>query len=439
MSYTRIRELGAGGFSKVYLVSDESGYKFAMKVFDPQQAIVDAVGEDNLKRRFKREVLYQQSIDHPNVVKIISHDLDADPPFFVMELAECTLSDELQQDRTLGGDPKQALYDILTGLEAIHGLGIIHRDLKPQNVLKIRNNGSCRYAVSDFGLVSSSLTQSTTLTQSNATGGTPRYAAPELIRDFKRGTHLSDVYSFGVILFDIFGGGEQRIPYTEINSVAGAIGVIISTCTKKLPKRRYDSIATLRAVLYDALQDETIIFSSPEEERIIELLKTKDELQEAEWDDVFFLIDDNIDQGRTNHNIFKAITYIHLQQLGEESPQLLASLGHDFCEYIIGTGFDFDYCDVLGNKLQSFFNCGSIELKAESLLALLELGTGHNRWYVERIFIKLAGHYLPDSVASRVAIEVQIRNIDFERLIERLEQSISVSRDDLHPALRALL
>ena len=41
-------------------------------------------------------------------------------------------------------------YQILQGLEAVHGRRILHRDLKPQNVLVDCKTNTCKIA--DFGL-----------------------------------------------------------------------------------------------------------------------------------------------------------------------------------------------------------------------------------------------------------------------------------------------
>ena len=131
------------------------------------------VDEEQLRKRFEREVVYQSRIEHLNVVKIIAYDLKAEPPFFVMELGEESLLDELTADHTLGGNPNTALFDVLSGLEAIHILGITHRDLKPGNVLKIPDeDGNFRYAISDFGLMTAAESQTTTLTKSNMGVGT---------------------------------------------------------------------------------------------------------------------------------------------------------------------------------------------------------------------------------------------------------------------------
>jgi Protein kinase domain len=101
--YKKIKEIGKGNFGVVDLVEDESGRKWAMKTFTPPT--LPGITAEELRARFEREVRYQVQIDHPNVVKIRDYDLGANPPWFVMDLAHCSLADELKADRTMGGDP----------------------------------------------------------------------------------------------------------------------------------------------------------------------------------------------------------------------------------------------------------------------------------------------------------------------------------------------
>lgn len=138
MAYELIEEIGEGGFGVVTKVRDEDGNIWAMKTYKAPN--IPDIDEAQLRKRFEREVRYQSNISHPNVVSIVDSNLEDNPPFFVMELAECSLLDEIQDDHTLGGAPNNALFNILAGLEAIHTLGITHRDLKPGNILKFENS-----------------------------------------------------------------------------------------------------------------------------------------------------------------------------------------------------------------------------------------------------------------------------------------------------------
>ena len=115
MKYTFVKELGCGGFGKVSEVQDFDGKSFAKKEFFPNAEIrlIIASGhitENDLKKRFYKEVKYQSEINSLNVVKIIDKDLSSETPWYLMELADGTLSDDLKADRTLGGEPQKKLY-----------------------------------------------------------------------------------------------------------------------------------------------------------------------------------------------------------------------------------------------------------------------------------------------------------------------------------------
>lgn len=445
MNFTPLSTLGRGAFGRVELVRNDGGDQFALKVFDPSPSVVHAieaghVSAEELRKRFVSEATYQAQVVHPNVVRVFESELDSTPPYFVMELAEATLATDLAADPTLGGRVQEVLFDILAGLEGIHSFGIYHRDLKPQNILRLRNpDGSCRYAISDFGLIKVATGNATTLTATGTQGGTERYAAPELITNFKRATARSDIFSFGVILFDIFGGAANRVPYTEVQ-FPGALGTVASKCTKSLPVRRYASIAEVRAALYEALQSGAPQVGSPREEQMVELLRSEQQLTELQWDHVFLLLEELADSSGSIAPLLRAFTRDHLVALSVEAPDLLVAFAGYYIEYVEhGRGtFDFGYCDVIADKLTWLFELGDIAVRAKSLLAMLGLGTSHNRWFVERRFAQLAGQELDAATAGRMITEVTVRGLDVIRDIDRLEWSISISRTSLSPVLQPL-
>jgi eukaryotic-like serine/threonine-protein kinase len=436
MNYTTGREIGRGGFGIVYEAVGDDGNRYALKVLNP--AAFQQQEHAMLIRRFEREVRYQQMVDHPNVVRVIEHGLAENPPWFVMPLAAGSLKDDLEADRTLGGAPKKPLFNILAGLEALHLKGLRHRDLKPANVLKYpQQDGSVIYSISDFGLTTPGVGQTSTLTGSNMAGGTPLYRPPECANNFRRATEQADIYSFGAILHDIFGGGVARIPHSEL-TVAGPLKPIVEKCTKTSTRRRYRSIATLREDLFDVLDNTAIQFFSREEEDVVAILRDKDTISDEEWDRVFNLIDDNADKGISNRNIMRALGLNHIEALFKSAPDMFHGLGEIYADFAISGAFDFDYCDVISDKAQVFFDLGDLNLKAKIALAMLELGTTHNRWLVERQFMRMAGPKCDPALADRIKMEVVAQGFPFRRRMHHIRDSIGASADQLHPILHEL-
>jgi len=437
MNYTTGEEIGRGGFGIVNKAVGDDGNSYAIKFLNP--SAFQQQDHAMLIKRFEREVRYQQSVSHPNVVPILEHNLTANPPWFVMPLAIGSLKDDLELDRTLGGSPNKPLFDILSGLEALHQRGLRHRDLKPANVLKFPQvDGSFTYAISDFGLTTPGVGETSTLTGSNMAGGTPLYRPPECANNFRRATAQADIYSFGATLHDIFGGGIVRIPHGEL-TVAGPLGPIVEKCTKSQPRRRYASIAALREELFQVLDGTVIDFFSQEEEDVIEVLKANETLTNEQWDRAFNLIDDNADKGVANDNLMRSLTLSHIASIYESSPDMFGGLGGLYAEFAHTGTFGFEYCDVISDKAQAFFNLGDLELRAKITLAMLELGTTHNRWHVERQFMRMAGHECDPALAERIGIEVYAIGFDFKSRVKHLERSIGVTSDQLHPTLQSLL
>lgn len=439
MNYRKIKEIGRGGFGRVFEVEDDFGQRFAMKEYEPNSDIQNLINRglvkaDNLMGRFKREVKYQSLLNSKHIVRILDKDLEAAKPWFVMELAEGTLQDDLQADRRLGGDPTRALFDILAGLEEIHKRDIVHRDLKPVNVLKLKNpDGSIRYAISDFGLISALAAESTTLTQTGHGGGTPVYAAPELITRFSHATSSADIYSVGAILHDIF-EGRARTPYLE-QTASGPCKDIIEKCTKTNPARRYQEIASLRDDIYQALAGKTLQFESDAEKDLVNLLQTNEAPSDNEWDRVYEFLSKSDITTQSKANIFSALTSTHFHNISNSSRELLNAIASEFSSFTRNTSHNFDYCDVLAGKLESIFEIGSIRLKAHCLISLLIMGVDHNRYFVENKFVRLASGNLDENVIERIKMDVAAEAINLERYIQRLERSLSINRSVLHPSL----
>lgn len=357
-----------------------------------------------------------------------------------MQLAECSLYDEMVIDRTLAGNPRTALFHILAGLEEIHRLGYKHRDLKPQNVLKLKGqDGTPLYALSDFGLMAVGEDASSTLTPSGMGGGTPAYQAPECAINFRKASERSDIYSFGAILHDIFSPNPKRLPHEKLTA-PGVIGPIIEKCTERNHLRRYKDVVALREALFEALNNYQFQIGSNEEQKIFDLLMDSSLLPTPQqWDDIFDFIENADVVGQPLRNVFRALRREHILQLATDDPDLMAALGKMYADHCRLLLFDFDYCDVLVGKAQEFYDLGEIGLRADIAVAVLELGLRHNRWFVEWKFMQMAGPDITEPLAQRIIVEFEVLKIDFKDRFDSMQRSISASAASLHPLLQAFI
>ncbi len=438
MNLQFVKNLGGGGFGVVDLVQDGQGNTFARKSFSVSQPLPPQMVE-NVKKRFAREAKTQSGINHPNIVPVLYADMDADPPFYLMPKAECSLQDELSADRTLGGHWLSAINDIVAALDELHSAGIYHRDLKPQNVLKFIRQGATgpEYycAVSDFGLIAMNETRVSVLTVTGMAKGTDYYTAPEITSDLRQASAQSDIYSLGCILHEIVGQGP-RIPCNEIKE-DGPYGAILRNCTRSDPSRRFGSVrSVLDAIVTVASGLPPVITAAASE--FADKLASGEFLDEASWRALVTYVEDNDGQADAN-GVLARLQLDQIFSLCSNWPSLGDRLALPYSQWVYKNDFPFERCDSLANILEIFIAHGTFEAKSDALLALLQLGTSHNRWYVERKFFSLCGPAMDEALAKRVAIDFRAGSSKVCKAVEHVELSIGVSRSGLHPILQQTL
>src|SRR5579859_4691961 len=130
---TVVGEIARGGFGRVERVCSPDGRVFARKVFEPSPrlGLPEEIDVEKLRKRFEREVRVQMALAPYGMMPIEHAALDADPPWFLMPLADKTYRQQIRADREQTRVSPEPLLDILNGLEELHRLGYVHRDLKP--------------------------------------------------------------------------------------------------------------------------------------------------------------------------------------------------------------------------------------------------------------------------------------------------------------------
>lgn len=433
-----IEEIGRGGFGVVHKVIADDGIHYARKTYFVTQSFANTAKTDALfLPRFLREAKLQSGIEHRNIVPIVKKSLEVTPPSFLMPLAESTLEKDLHLDKTMGGNYLAAIMDIIAALEEIHPLRIYHRDLKPGNVLRFGDSNDPRkhyFAISDFGLVAIKQTQVSVLTQLGMKRTSDFYTAPEITADLSKASPQSDIYSIGCILHDII-GTDDRVPCNEIHE-KGIFGAILLNCTRRDPARRFKSVSVLRDVLLE-IATQQIPMTTAAGDDLIKILSSDDVLAEEQWIQLIDVI--NHDPSSVDaRQLLRAFTIDRIEQLFTTKPDLGNKLGRSYSDWIRDGSFNFEECDGLANRMEKIFYFAELDIKAEALMALLYMGTSHNRWYVERKFLTLTNAMDP-LLAKRLAIEFRADDIRASNAVSHLEGSINVNRANFHPVLSSTL
>jgi serine/threonine protein kinase len=189
--YKILSTIGSGGFGTVYLAEDTwIDKKVALKV--PHKQGVD-FGE------LLREPRLLASLNHPNIVTILTAEKQENVFFIVMEFVPGeTLETIIARDGAL--DLSLALdytCQICNAVDHAHRHGVLHRDLRPANVL-VAESGLLK--VADFG--------TSRFLEIAAHGttviGSPPYMAPEQFHG--KAVFASDLYSLGVTMYQMLTG-----------------------------------------------------------------------------------------------------------------------------------------------------------------------------------------------------------------------------------------
>ncbi len=125
--------LGAGGMGRVFQAeSDANGTQAAIKVLDQRWS-----DDPAMVARFQNEARLLQSLDHPNIVRLIeSMETDDGRLCLVTELVQgCDLGRLLRAEK-LSHERAFEIFDkVCAAVRHAHEHGLVHRDLKPSNIL----------------------------------------------------------------------------------------------------------------------------------------------------------------------------------------------------------------------------------------------------------------------------------------------------------------
>lgn len=193
------REIGRGGNARIFLATDQTGRRVALKILHPELLI--SVAAD----RFLREIRIASQLDHPHIARILDSGEHDWLVYYVMSYVEgSTLRERLDTAARLAvPETVRFAYDVLGALDHAHGQGIVHRDVKPANVV-LSSQGA---VLLDFGIARAVVASGTDqLTRSGIAVGTSSYMSPEQITAEKNIDHRCDIYSLGCVLYECMAG-----------------------------------------------------------------------------------------------------------------------------------------------------------------------------------------------------------------------------------------
>lgn len=265
--YRLEREIGEGGMGKVFLARHALLKRpTAVKMLKPHMAT------DEIVARFEREVQLASQLVHPNTVEIYDYGRTREGVFYyVMEYLEGETLDRIVLEH--GAMPiARALHvldQICAALRAAHARGLVHRDVKPHNIMLCRRGGVYDVVkILDFGLVKDlGSAHSRDITQYQRVLGTPRYMAPERIRNAADADARSDIYSVGAVAWFLVTGRElyadaeeHDLTYQVLHTVAprpseaGAqvpprFDDLVARCLAKERSERPHDIVVLQALI----------------------------------------------------------------------------------------------------------------------------------------------------------------------------------------------
>jgi eukaryotic-like serine/threonine-protein kinase len=213
--YTLLDLLGSGLMGQVYRAHDaERGSDVALKILRDAE---DLLG---LKHEFRSLA----DLRHPNLAALHELVVAPDLSFLTMELVSGVDFVSWVRAREEGRVERlrEALPQLLDGLEALHAAGRIHRDIKPSNVLVTAEG---RVVLVDFGLAFTRPLLVSSRGGEAGFAGTPDYMAPEQLWGAPP-SPASDAYALGATLFEALTGelpfrGDVQASLTNRASGAG--------------------------------------------------------------------------------------------------------------------------------------------------------------------------------------------------------------------------
>ena len=232
--YTRGKELGKGGFARVYeLTNNESNKVFAGKVIEKS-----SLTKGRTRQKLMSEIKIHRSVHHKGIVNFEHFFEDSDNIYILLEICNNgNLNEVLKRRRKMAELEVQCyLMQLYEVLKYLRGLKVLHRDIKLSNLFL---NENMELKLGDFGLACKIEFEGE---RKRTMCGTPNYIAPEILDGRIGHSYEVDTWSFGIIAYTLlvgkppFQGEDARATYKRIkaNNYGFPESLIISSEAKDL-------------------------------------------------------------------------------------------------------------------------------------------------------------------------------------------------------------
>jgi len=245
--FTVEKQIAAGGFAAIYLISSVDGEKYVLKESCLPLSL-SAESRAKAMEQFQREALLLAKLDHPQIAQVYDHFTEEDRNYMRLEYLE---GQTLREHVSKNGPQKEELVldwfrQLASILVYLHELSppVVHRDLAPDNII-LREDG--RLGLIDFGAANEFVGAAT-----GTLVGRHAYMATEQIKG--RAEPRSDIYSLGASMYFCLTNREpaplrSSSPKSAGLKVTDRTDQIINQCTRLDISQRFPNAAILLAVL----------------------------------------------------------------------------------------------------------------------------------------------------------------------------------------------